>query len=138
MFSIFPDGWSGSGLLLLRIVLGVALTISAWLQLRAGHDLSVATLTLLMLSIIVGILIAVGYRTRVLAAVAAIAILGGAFFVPAPARFVLFENRSTAVLLTVIAASVACVGPGAYSLDSHFFGRREIVIPKSPRPPGSI
>jgi len=26
---------------------------------------------------------------------------------------------------------VLFVGPGAFSLDSHFFGRREIIIPSS-------
>jgi hypothetical protein len=30
----------------------------------------------------------------------------------------------------MIAAAVACLGPGAFSLESRLFGRREIVIPQ--------
>jgi guanyl-specific ribonuclease Sa len=35
----------------------------------------------------------------------------------------------------LIAASIAMLGPGAYSVDGYLFGRREIVIP--PRGPES-
>jgi hypothetical protein len=35
----------------------------------------------------------------------------------------------------VMAAALACLGPGAFSLDARRFGRREIVVPHIPRPP---
>jgi hypothetical protein len=40
-----------------------------------------------------------------------------------------------AALVAVTAAALALLGPGAFSVDSRLFGRREIVIPKrSPKP----
>jgi hypothetical protein len=42
-------------------------------------------------------------------------------------------SRATVGLIVVIAISLALLAPGAFSVDSRLFGRREIVIPKSPR-----
>jgi uncharacterized membrane protein YphA (DoxX/SURF4 family) len=39
--------------------------------------------------------------------------------------------------LTVISLALLFLGPGAFSLDARLFGRREIIIPESRRPPGS-
>jgi len=43
------------------------------------------------------------------------------------------EIRRVAVLVGVIAASLGLLGPGAFSIDSRLFGRREIVIPQFSR-----
>lgn len=37
------------------------------------------------------------------------------------------------VALIVLAVAIALLGPGAYSIDSRFFGRREILIPHNTR-----
>jgi hypothetical protein len=37
--------------------------------------------------------------------------------------------------MIITAAALALLGPGAFSLDGRLFGRREIVIPPSSRPP---
>ncbi len=42
------------------------------------------------------------------------------------------DNRLL-ILCALMAASAALLGPGAYSLDARLFGRREIIIPPSPR-----
>jgi hypothetical protein len=136
MFSLFPDGWSGFGLLLLRAVLGSALTIGAWEQIRVGQNVGMPVLVMLLLAFAAGILVTVGYRTRAVATVSAVAIVLMALLKSASIGHVVIEYRLVAILLTVIAAAIACVGPGAFSLDSHFFGRREIMIPKNP--PGPI
>jgi putative oxidoreductase len=34
----------------------------------------------------------------------------------------------------VIAAAICLLGPGAFSLDAHFFGRRKIIIPSMANP----
>jgi uncharacterized membrane protein YphA (DoxX/SURF4 family) len=39
--------------------------------------------------------------------------------------------------LIVMAAAIALLGPGAFSLDARLFGRHEIVIPPSSRTPES-
>jgi len=41
--------------------------------------------------------------------------------------------RQAAALVAVIAAALAFLGPGGFSIDSRLFGRREIVIPQISR-----
>ena len=41
----------------------------------------------------------------------------------------LFEARLAMVFVVIMAAAVGFLGPGAFSLDSRLFGRREIIIP---------
>jgi hypothetical protein len=37
--------------------------------------------------------------------------------------------------LMVLATAIALLGPGAFSIDSRLFGRREILIPHATREP---
>jgi uncharacterized membrane protein YphA (DoxX/SURF4 family) len=43
------------------------------------------------------------------------------------------DSRWIAVAMVLVAAAIALLGPGAYSLDGRLFGRREIVIPPASR-----
>jgi hypothetical protein len=45
----------------------------------------------------------------------------------------LFDAALPAILMTIVAAAVAFLGPGAFSVDARLFGRREIIIPHTPR-----
>jgi uncharacterized membrane protein YphA (DoxX/SURF4 family) len=47
---------------------------------------------------------------------------------PSPAQHPLNDAPSL-VLLTAVALAIVFLGPGALSIDSYLFGRREIVIP---------
>jgi len=53
---------------------------------------------------------------------------------PAPSLG-LHDARQLAFGMMITAAALALLGPGAFSLDGRLFGRREIVIPPSSRPP---
>lgn len=49
----------------------------------------------------------------------------------------LFDAKLSAFFVTIIAAAIVFLGPGAFSLDSRLFGRREIIIPPASRSPKS-
>lgn len=133
MFSTFPDGWPGAGLVLLRVTCGVLLVVQGIgyaFQQPDHHQLILWLLAIVAVGS--GILLLVGYFTRLGAFIAGIACASGIFSrVPAP-NFDLFTARLPCALVAVIAASVICLGPGAFSLDALLFGRREVVIPKNP------
>jgi uncharacterized membrane protein YphA (DoxX/SURF4 family) len=129
MFSTFPDGLPGLGLLLLRGAAGVVLVARCVIFIDARHDLRLAVISTLSLTFVSAVFLLLGYRTRLAAAIASIASIGSIFFWLS--KYQPQESRLSALLVSIIAAAVICLGPGAFSLDSRFFGRREIIIPKS-------
>ena len=54
------------------------------------------------------------------------AVRSGCRWLPAPPT--VFADQPATVLVVMVAVAIALLGPGAYSLDSYLFGRREIVI----------
>lgn len=129
MFSTFPDGWPGTGLLLLRATAGIVLFVQASRLFEDAQESGWLIRVVAGLTAAVGALLMVGVLTRFAAAAAAIA-SGVSWF--SGSGLGLFDVRTTAALAMVIAASVVCLGPGAFSLDARFFGRREIIIPDDP------
>jgi uncharacterized membrane protein YphA (DoxX/SURF4 family) len=87
------------------------------------------------LAIAVGAAIFVGFLTPAASAVATVGYLmtGGSPFLMTEAN----NHISTlaAFNLAAISAALVLLGPGAFSLDAHLFGRREIIIPEGPRSP---
>src|SRR6266480_3772609 len=99
MFSMFPDGWPGAGLLLLRAAGGVILITQGVAYFGDKRDLGVLMLAMVSVMIAVGFLLMIGFLTR-----------------------------PVGLLSAVIAVAVICLGAGALSLDARLFGRREIII----------
>jgi uncharacterized membrane protein YphA (DoxX/SURF4 family) len=88
-----------------------------------------------ILAVASGVLLLIGFLTPAASALMALAVMGIALsWFPPPAPH-LFDAPLPAVLVMVIAAAVALLGPGALSLDCRLFGRREIIIPQAVRPP---
>ena len=132
VFSTFPDGLPGAGLLLLRGAAGAALLVQGTAYFMDSHDLSLLTWAIALLTVASGAALLIGYLTPFASALAALFSLGSVFsWFPLP-HLDLFEARLTAGLAAVIVVALVCLGPGAYSLDAHLFGRREIIIPSSP------
>ena len=130
MFSMFPDGWPGAGLLLLRLATGAVLIGQSFAYFGDKREFGFAAVTLAAVVIAVGVSLLIGFLTRFVAlAAAGIGAVGVFYLFPGSSTPPLAP--STAALVTVIAVAVICLGPGASSLDARLFGRREIVIPPS-------
>ena len=131
MFSMFPDGWPGAGLLLLRVTAGAVLIlegIAYWL----GNKRELGFLEWMVLGVVGagGLLLLIGFLTRYVALGAALVAVGtGLSWFSREGSPV---APTTVVLSTVIAVSIIFLGPGVWSLDARLFGRREIVIPPGP------
>ena len=125
-FSAFPDGWPGHGLLLLRLTLGLPLIHWGIADIAAAH-----TVIPPLAAAIAGIFLVSGLFTPVAAAMIALAQAWIVLF-PASAND---AERSMRLFLAAAAASVAMLGPGAWSVDARRFGRKvfEISEPRSPR-----
>jgi hypothetical protein len=132
MFSMFPDGWPGAGLLLLRAACGAVLIIQAVAYFVHGREL-IFQLGVGSAMSAVGLLLMIGLMTRYVALLATVVGVGSVFsWFPGSGGGPLVTPM-TAGLFAAIAAALALLGPGALSFDSRIFGRREIIIPPSHR-----
>jgi hypothetical protein len=112
LFSAFPPGWPGIGLLLLRISVAAACLL-AYIQCETRAAWVLPTL------IPMGACLCAGALTPLAAALAVALELAAATN--------LCVNGAGLVVITIIdAAALALLGPGAYSLDALRFGRRVI------------
>ena len=118
LFSTFPDGRPGAGLLLLRLAVGASLFIEripmVWVIPQSlGFEVRVAL-------VCVGISLLCGLWTPVMGSIAALIELLIAFSQSG--------DSATHILLAVLSVSLALLGPGAWSVDAHIFGRKRIDI----------
>jgi putative oxidoreductase len=122
LFSTFPDGWPGFGLLLLRLGAGIALVclaISGFLAMR--EPVSIASD---LVASIAGVFLATGLWTPVMGALIAMDELWIALSVHSSQR----NGPWIHILLAVLTAGVAMLGPGAWSIDARLFGRKRFDI----------
>jgi putative oxidoreductase len=122
LFSTFADGWPGVGLLLLRVLTGVALVHFGIANLREAPPL--VTIILQSIGVGAGLLILAGLWTPLAGALAA--------FVKVWIALLRFSSHSgdpwIAIIQAALGAVLAMVGPGAWSIDALLFGRKHIDI----------
>jgi hypothetical protein len=114
LFSMFPPGLPGVGLLLLRSSVAIALLLEGhrqpgWIQAAA---------------ILLSITLFAGYVTPIAAGI-------GLLF---HGLIWLTSGGGSAALLSIVSLDItalALLGPGAYSVDASLFGRRVVVLPPS-------
>jgi uncharacterized membrane protein YphA (DoxX/SURF4 family) len=132
LFSSFPRGWPGMGLLLLRAAVGLALGVQGQACLAGGEPWSGAWIVGLLV-IAAGASLLIGFLTPVAGALAGLLSVGLAFsWLPPPLPGV-FGGPPATLYVIIMTAAVLLIGPGAFSLDARLFGRREVVIPPDRR-----
>jgi len=119
-FSAFPDGWPGYGLLLLRVILGLPLVYWGAADLAAAHLTAIPSLA----AAVAGIFLLSGLFTSVAGATV---VLAQVWMVLSP-TFASEGERSIHFFLAAVSASVAMLGPGAWSVDARRFGRKVFEI----------
>lgn len=137
LFSTFPGGWPGAALLLLRVTIGTEAAVQGAFYLSHGATWTLGVLLSCLPLAMGGACLLVGFLTPIASILVGIATVGNAMSWLPPPPGNLFDSKLVAFEMIVMAAAMASLGPGAFSVDARLFGRREIVIPPSPRRPGS-
>jgi putative oxidoreductase len=120
LFSTFPEGWPGTGLVFLRAVAAI-LAVQHGIAglLRAPQP---AVVILQLVAAAAAALVLVGFWTPVAGVLMAIAELCLALSHA--------TDPSIHILLGALGAALAMLGPGAWSVDARLFGRKRIQIPQ--------
>ena len=116
LFSTFPAGLPGAGLLLLRAAVAIPLLYTGLLTVTSSSPAIME-----MLSAAAAILLLIGLWTPPAGVVVAVAELGLAVLHP--------SEPWTYVHFATMGAALAMLGPGGGSVDARLFGRKQIRIP---------
>jgi putative oxidoreductase len=118
LFSMFPNGWPGAALLLLRLVAGVLLIFDGLVALRTGPDLQITILQ--SVAVGVGTLLILGLWTPV----------AGTLVVLVEVCFALLgtTHARSNILIGILGVALAILGPGNRSIDALRYGRKRFDI----------
>jgi putative oxidoreductase len=116
LFSNFASGWPGAGILLQRGLTGFLLIHEGIVQ-SFGKAYALSTIPE-GAGVVAGILLLLGLWTPIAGILAAVAEIG----------VLLTGTRQPliAVMVATLGITLAMIGPGAWSLDARFFGRKHI------------
>jgi uncharacterized membrane protein YphA (DoxX/SURF4 family) len=119
LFSTFPNHLPGVGLLLMRLSLGITL-IYLGATILLEEPPAANSVAQLIIGVAAGVFIMAGLWTPVAATLAAL----DQFWIPLSFLSPQKSGEWIHIVLGVLCASVAMLGPGAWSVDARLFGRR--------------
>jgi hypothetical protein len=116
LFSMFPPGWPGLGLVLLRVSVAVSVLHDTYDTQKELPGWTLIALAVLSVTLSAGFLTPmVAVLALVVRLVSLIGVSGGG---------------EGGICMTILSAlALAMLGPGAYSIDACRFGRRVVVLP---------
>jgi putative oxidoreductase len=123
LYSTFPDGRPGVGLLLLRLTAGGSLIVERMLMMMPLPPSPQWEINTTL--ICVGACVCLGLWTPVMAGLEAVAELLVTLSQP--------SQYQTHILLAVLSVGLAMLGPGAASIDASIFGRKRITVLGQPK-----
>ena len=116
LFTTFADGWPGLGLLVQRLVTGIALFHHGIVLI--GQTQAAATIAPQAMGAVLAVFIMIGLWTPIAGSLIAAVEVWTALAVPG--------DLETAIIVAAVAATLAMIGPGAFSVDARLFGRKHI------------
>jgi putative oxidoreductase len=126
LYSTFAGGWPGTGLLLMRLVIGCALVVRANLRLWGDPPLNITVTA--AIALVAGFLLMLGLWTPIVGTSVAV--------IEAWKILTLPGDRWLWLLLGTVSVALAMLGPGRWSIDARLFGWKRVEAP--PRKRSSI
>ena len=117
LFSTFPNGWPGIGLLLQRVVTATVLFWFGFGHLREPSHFALVFLHLIGAG--AAILLLLGLWTPICGTLIAVLELSAAYS---------STGAGIPIMLATLGITLAMIGPGAWSIDALLFGRKHIEI----------
>ena len=123
LYSTFAGGWPGTGLLLMRLVIGSVLVVRAGVRLWGDPPLNITITAALLL--VAGFLLMLGLWTPIVGTSVAV--------IEAWKILTLPGDRWLWLLLATVSGALAMLGPGRWSIDARLFGWKRVEAPHRKR-----
>jgi putative oxidoreductase len=116
LYSTFAGGLPGTGLILMRLVVGIALASSAGSALQSNPAIPTTVLSALLAA--AAILLLIGLFTPIVGTLVAV--------IESCRLVTISTDRLVYLLVATFGAALAMLGPGLWSVDARLFGWKRI------------